>query len=37
MLFTDLANRTSNALYVRLGYERVGDRVLLAFTEASGS
>jgi predicted GNAT family acetyltransferase len=25
MLFTDLANPTSNGVYARLGYERVGD------------
>jgi RimJ/RimL family protein N-acetyltransferase len=29
VLYTDLANPTSNALYQRLGYEPVGDRVLL--------
>jgi RimJ/RimL family protein N-acetyltransferase len=29
VLFTDLANPTSNALYPRLGYRPVGDRVLL--------
>ena len=28
-LFTDLANPTSNALYQRLGYRPVGDRVML--------
>jgi RimJ/RimL family protein N-acetyltransferase len=32
VLFTDLANATSNALYVRLGYRAVGDRVLLRLT-----
>jgi predicted GNAT family acetyltransferase len=31
VLFTDLANPTSNALYQRLGYRAVGDRVLLSF------
>jgi RimJ/RimL family protein N-acetyltransferase len=31
VLFTDLANPTSNALYQRLGYRPVGDRVLLDF------
>ncbi len=31
VLFTDLANPTSNALYQRLGYLAVGDRVLLNF------
>jgi RimJ/RimL family protein N-acetyltransferase len=29
VLYTDLANPTSNALYQRLGYSPVGDRVLL--------
>jgi RimJ/RimL family protein N-acetyltransferase len=37
VLFTDLANPTSNALYIRLGYQPVEDRVLLAFAEASDS
>jgi predicted GNAT family acetyltransferase len=32
VLFTDLANPTSNALYQRLGYRAVGDRVLLRVT-----
>jgi predicted GNAT family acetyltransferase len=31
LLFTDLANPTSNALYQRLGYRPVEDRVLLTF------
>ncbi len=31
VLFTDLANPTSNALYQRLGYRPVGDRVLIDF------
>jgi GNAT superfamily N-acetyltransferase len=31
VLFTDLANPTSNALYRRLGYQPVGDRVMLRF------
>jgi RimJ/RimL family protein N-acetyltransferase len=31
VLFTDLANPTSNALYRRLGYEPVADRVVLSF------
>jgi GNAT superfamily N-acetyltransferase len=31
VLFTDLANPTSNALYPRLGYRPVADRVVLAF------
>jgi RimJ/RimL family protein N-acetyltransferase len=30
MLYTDLANPTSNGVYTRLGYERVGDAVDLA-------
>jgi RimJ/RimL family protein N-acetyltransferase len=32
VLFTDLANPTSNALYQRLGYRPVGDRVVLDLT-----
>jgi hypothetical protein len=32
MLFTDLANPTSNAVYQRLGYRPVGDAVSYAFT-----
>lgn len=31
VLFTDLANPTSNALYQRLGYQPVADRLVLAF------
>ena len=31
ILFTDLANPTSNALYARLGYRPVEDRVVLTF------
>jgi predicted GNAT family acetyltransferase len=31
VLFTDLANPTSNALYQRLGYRPVEDRVVLRF------
>jgi predicted GNAT family acetyltransferase len=31
VLYTDLANPTSNALYERLGYRAVEDRVLLSF------
>jgi predicted GNAT family acetyltransferase len=37
ILFTDLANPTSNELYARLGYVPVGDRLVLAFSERSGS
>lgn len=37
VLFTDLANPTSNALYPRLGYRPVSDRVMLAFSPATGS
>ena len=33
MLFTDLANPTSNALYPRLGYRPVGDAVDYAFVD----
>jgi predicted GNAT family acetyltransferase len=32
VLFTDLGNPTSNALYRRLGYQPVSDRSLLSFT-----
>jgi predicted GNAT family acetyltransferase len=32
LLFTDLANPTSNALYQHLGYQAVEDRVLLTFS-----
>jgi predicted GNAT family acetyltransferase len=32
LLFTDLANPTSNALYQRLGYRPIGDRVELTLT-----
>ncbi|MGP4025017.1 GNAT family N-acetyltransferase [Actinomadura sp. 3N407] len=32
VLFTDLANPTSNGVYRRLGYRPVEDRVMLAFT-----
>jgi GNAT superfamily N-acetyltransferase len=31
LLFTDLANPTSNALYQRIGYRPVADRLLLSF------
>jgi len=34
ILFTDLANPTSNALYARLGYRPVEDKVVLAFRSA---
>jgi predicted GNAT family acetyltransferase len=32
LLFTDLANATSNALYQRLGYRPVEDRIELSFS-----
>ena len=32
VLFTDLANPTSNALYQRLGYRPVEDRVVVEFS-----
>ncbi|MEV0666565.1 GNAT family N-acetyltransferase [Actinomadura luteofluorescens] len=32
VLFTDLANPTSNSVYQRLGYRPVEDRIVLAFT-----
>lgn len=31
VLFTDLANPSSNALYQRLGYRPVQDRIVLSF------
>jgi predicted GNAT family acetyltransferase len=31
MLYTDLANPTSNKIYQQIGYRRVGDTVTLAF------
>jgi GNAT superfamily N-acetyltransferase len=34
VLYTDLANPTSNALYQRLGYRPVEDRVVCSFTSA---
>jgi predicted GNAT family acetyltransferase len=34
LLFTDLANPTSNALYQRIGYEPVSDFLVLAFNPA---
>lgn len=37
VLFTNLANPTSNALYVRLGYRPVSDRLQLNFEAATGS
>ncbi|HEV7896542.1 MAG TPA: GNAT family N-acetyltransferase [Planosporangium sp.] len=33
LLFADLANPASNALYERLGYRRVGDWVILSFVD----
>ena len=35
LLFTDLANPTSNSLYQNLGYRPVEDRVVLTFTAGS--
>ncbi|MFI7344184.1 GNAT family N-acetyltransferase [Streptomyces sp. NPDC050085] len=37
VLFTDLANATSNALYQRLGYRPVRDFSVLTFTAAAGA
>ncbi len=37
VLFTDLANPTSNALYQRLGYRPVGDRVQLDLRDVTGA
>ena len=36
VLFTDLDNPTSNALYQRLGYQPVADRLVLAFSKEKG-
>lgn len=36
LLYTDLANPTSNALYQRLGYEPVSDSIQLLFLPRSG-
>jgi predicted GNAT family acetyltransferase len=33
-LYTDLANETSNALYQRIGYERIGEAVDYRFDDA---
>jgi predicted GNAT family acetyltransferase len=33
VLFTDLANPTSNAIYQRIGYQPVSDRVVIEFSE----
>jgi predicted GNAT family acetyltransferase len=35
LLFTDLANPTTNALYQRIGYEPVADHVLMTFQPAT--
>jgi RimJ/RimL family protein N-acetyltransferase len=35
VLYTDLANHTSNALYQRLGYRPVEDRVVMSFAPAT--
>jgi predicted GNAT family acetyltransferase len=37
LLYTDLANRTSNALYQRLGYRPVEDRLALSFGPAGAA
>jgi RimJ/RimL family protein N-acetyltransferase len=37
VLFTDLANPTSNALYQRLGYRPIADRVVLRLTRDAGA
>jgi predicted GNAT family acetyltransferase len=36
LLFTDLANPTTNALYQRLGYRPIGDRVEVSLTPGKG-
>jgi GNAT superfamily N-acetyltransferase len=35
MLYTDLANPTSNSIYRRIGYEQVGESVMIAFMPRS--
>ena len=37
VLFTDLANPTSNALYQRLGYRPIGDRFVLDLSASDGA
>jgi predicted GNAT family acetyltransferase len=37
VLYTDVSNPTSNALYQRLGYRPVEDRVLLDLQTGSGT
>jgi GNAT superfamily N-acetyltransferase len=37
LLFTDLANPTSNSLYQRLGYREVEDRIVLGFGRPGGA
>ena len=37
VLFTDLANPTSNALYQRIGYRPVEDRLVLSFESTASS
>ncbi|GAA3158757.1 MULTISPECIES: GNAT family N-acetyltransferase [Streptomyces] len=37
LLYTDLANPTANALYRRLGYEPVQDRLVVEFSEADAA
>jgi predicted GNAT family acetyltransferase len=37
MLYTDLANATSNAVYQRLGYRRVGEAALWRFDRTAAS
>jgi len=33
LLYTDLANPVSNAIYQRIGYQQVEDRVVLSFSQ----
>jgi predicted GNAT family acetyltransferase len=37
LLFTDLANPTSNALYQRLGYQPGGDRTVWALSRPASA
>jgi predicted GNAT family acetyltransferase len=34
MLYTDLANPTSNKIYQAMGYRRIGDNITIEFSES---
>lgn len=36
LLFTDLANPTSNGVYTRIGYRAVSDRLVISAQESDG-